>query len=573
MFLPVSVVVEGKDDDPIGGPKWGSSEAITILPPPVGKPEAMRYTALSEAASRFTDVLALYHDTEGDPRERRTGIQKAREGAITQMEQSLEKSYAGLGVPSGMANFLKGQLRVLGRAPKPGVSRQRQLEDAILAMDAALGRLATVEARSVSVLLADVVEEIAEGARQARDADGKKRGLSRTVHALELAQDGAGHLLKLGVLGGDLGSVARGDLDRVDRAVKNEDLMHAELAARHLAARLRRPNPSFGSASRGGVESGASPGAQPPSEKASQSDEQFDQLAQELEQLARDHAHEIVNAERSLNDARESANLGALEKEAQRRAELVRESVEDLPLVGAEPGTAAAAAALAREHAQAMAQNLERLDLAEAVRSGEEALGALDEAERRMSQGVTAWPDREALEAAKARLETELEWTRRELERLEQQAAQKAQRALGEVSQQERELARRAGNLAGRGKNDQSPLPEDLLKRLERAETLMRQAAEELAEGSAKDGLEFQRDAQRLLEQSRSGKTTDRSSPGDQNQNQRGGRDISTAGEVPDPDGKDKTADFRKRVLEGLGREGAGRLAPAIKRYAEELLR
>jgi hypothetical protein len=58
------------------------------------------------------------------------------------MNERLDAAYAGLTVPSGMANFLKGQLRVLGKAPKPGVSRKRQLEDAVLAMDAALGRLA-----------------------------------------------------------------------------------------------------------------------------------------------------------------------------------------------------------------------------------------------------------------------------------------------------------------------------------------------------------------------------------------------------------------------------------------------
>lgn len=573
MFLPVSVVVEGKDDDPIAGPKWGRSEAITILPPPVGKPEAMRYTALSEAASRFTDLLAIYHETEANRGERRERIQVARKAAIDHMNESLDKSYAGLEVPNGMTNFLKGQLRVLGRAPKPGVSRKRQLEDAILAMDAALARLSAVEARSVSVLLADVVEEIAEGAHQAREAETKKRGHERAVHALELARDGAAELVKLGVLGGDLGSVAEGDLARVGRALEHDDLVHTELAARHLAARLRRPNPSFGSASRGGVESGASSGARQRDEKASQSDEQFDQLAQELEQLARDHARGIVSAEHSLNEARESANMDALAEEAKRRARAVRESVADLPQVGADPGTASAAAALAREHAQAMAQNLERLDLGEAVRSGHEALDALQETQRRIEGGSEYWRGREELQEAKARLETELKWAKQKLDKLEREATQKARQALGEVSQKERELAKRAGNLAGRGKNDQSPLPEDLLRRLERAETLMRQAADELAEGRAEDGLDLQKDAQRLLEQSRSGKTTDRNNPGERDTGDHGGKNLSTAGEVPDPDEKDKTKDFRKRVLEGLGREGTGRLSPAIKRYAEELLR
>ena len=134
-------------------------------------------------------------------------------------------------------------------------------------------------------------------------------------------------------------------------------------------------------------------------------------------------------------------------------------------------------------------------------------------------------------------------------------------------------MAQRAGNLAGRGQNDQTPLPEDVLRRLERAETLMRQAARELGEGSADRGLDMQQDAQRLLEQSRTGKTSD---PG-RNERSRGsndgGKDLHMGGEVPGPDDEDKAAKFRQRVLRGLGKEREGRLAPAVKRYAEELLR
>ena len=47
---------------------------------------------------------------------------------------------------------------------------------------------------------------------------------------------------------------------------------------------------------------------------------------------------------------------------------------------------------------------------------------------------------------------------------------------------------------------------------------------------------------------------------------------MRTGGEVP-PEGKaEKAEDFRKRVLEGLGKDKGGRLSPAVKRYAEGLL-
>jgi hypothetical protein len=75
--------------------------------------------------------------------------------------------------------------------------------------------------------------------------------------ALTALADGAGKLIVLGPLGRDLGSVAQADIGRIRRARAADDMLHTELAARHLAARLRRPNPSFGGAGRGGVESGA----------------------------------------------------------------------------------------------------------------------------------------------------------------------------------------------------------------------------------------------------------------------------------------------------------------------------
>ncbi len=576
MFLPVQITVEAKDDDPVSGPKWGTSKPLVVLPPVVGEPEAERFAALESARDRLVDVLALYSEpakvNPNEQSQQRKHLAAERKSALSFLESRLEQSYSGLEVPRGLANFLQGQLRVLRRIPRPGVSPERQLQDAVLAIDVALARLGAREAESVSVLLADVVEDIAEGARQARETEDRATGMARIDHSLALSSEGAAQLARLGSLGADLGSVAEGDLDRVRRARNRNDLLHTELAARHLADRLRRPTPSFGPTGRGGVESGAT-GQRAPQGQPSKSDQQFDQLAQELEQLAHEHAEGVTGVEEALDKAAQEVDKGRLEEEAERRAEAIRQSVAGLPEVGAEPGSSRASAALAREHARAMAQNLEGLDFAKAVESAEQALEAIREAERKSeSSSLTDWLDPDELNLAQKRITEELDWAKKQLERLRAAAEQKARERLQRASQKERELAKRAGNLSGRGKNDQTPLPEDVLKRLDRAELLMRQAAEELGEGSAEKGLSLQRDAQRLLEQSRTGKTSDRGDSERSRGNRDGGQDLRLGGEVPDPDDTNQAADFRERVLRGLGKEREGRLAPAVKRYAEELL-
>jgi hypothetical protein len=106
----------------------------------------------------------------------------------------------------------------------------------------------------------------------------------------------------------------------------------------------------------------------------------------------------------------------------------------------------------------------------------------------------------------------------------------------------------------------------------------MREAARALGQGKGERGLQLQREAQRLLERSSTGQTSDDEdkSPNDPSRAKpRGddGREIRTGGDVPEPgDGKNAEA-FRQRVLEGLGKTKNGRLGPAVKRYAEGLLR
>jgi hypothetical protein len=47
---------------------------------------------------------------------------------------------------------------------------------------------------------------------------------------------------------------------------------------------------------------------------------------------------------------------------------------------------------------------------------------------------------------------------------------------------------------------------------------------------------------------------------------------MQTQAPVPGADDQRRALEFRRRVLEGLGKERGGRLEPAIRRYAEGLL-
>ncbi|MFO7181051.1 MAG: DUF4175 domain-containing protein, partial [Pseudomonadota bacterium] len=160
-------------------------------------------------------------------------------------------------------------------------------------------------------------------------------------------------------------------------------------------------------------------------------------------------------------------------------------------------------------------------------------------------------------------------------ERMRQRAAARAEKDLAEAGARENALAERAEDLAGRGARGEARMPEEVEDALERAASIMREAARELAAGRGQAGLELEREAQRLLERSSSGRTLDEGDarPHD-GRNARGenGREMATDGDVPRADEAQRAAEFRKRVLEGLAKERRGRLDPAVERYAEGLL-
>src|SRR5262249_37424637 len=152
------------------------------------------------------------------------------------------------GVPAQLKTFLLGQARALERPAPTRETFLRRLEDVTLAVDAALRATGDFDAGSVAKRLADVATEVADGCKLGQDPEKQKAAGARLGAALPVLDRGAAALLGLASLGADLGSVAQGEARRIRRGLEAKSYLDAELAARHLAARLRRPKPSFSSA-------------------------------------------------------------------------------------------------------------------------------------------------------------------------------------------------------------------------------------------------------------------------------------------------------------------------------------
>ncbi|MEP7049813.1 MAG: DUF4175 domain-containing protein [Pseudomonadota bacterium] len=580
-FLPVEVSIEARDDDATSGVKWGKSAAITLIPVPVGEPEAARYQALLAVRSGLTDLLAseLAPDAGAQDADRRKADAALTGAVATQLRAVLEQRFAGLTLAPGLKAFLGGQARVLERALPTPASAMRRTEDVLLAVDAALRGLGNRDAEAVSKHLGDAAEEAADGAKQALESERRGAGLRRLAQALSVLVPGAQHLVVLGPTGRDVGSVAQGELRRIQRARDSSNLLATELAARHLAARLRRPSASFSSAGGGGVESGGG-GQGDANGKPSDADKKFDELVGELERLAQEHEQELDRVDRNLADAEKSVDLNDLKQEAAQRAAVLREKIAPLPQFSDSPGSLRAGAALGREHAESMAQSMARLSLKDAVESGRHARSELADAAKRADGSLFDSLDDSVLRVARAELDRELAWAEQNLARAQKSAAEKAQTGLTDSAGRERALAERAANLSGRGNHGEIALPQDLADALGKAEGLMRDASKELAAGHGEQGLTLQRDAQRLLEQTSSGQSGSGDgdgkdqppAPSPKDSSSSKGKQMRMDADVPRAEAG-HADDFRRRVLDGLSKPRSGRLSDAVRRYAEGLLK
>jgi len=550
-----------------------------------GEPEALRYEALEGARNALVDLAAFRIENGVGKQAKAHAAREAEETnrTLTVLDDVLDRSFAGLSMPRRTRTLAQGQIRKLRelrdreikRTTNEAHAQNRKLaEDFALALDNMLRRLDAVDAASIAKRLSDVAEDAAEGAAEARRPTEKERGLSRLDAATFVLDGGGAELLRLGTLGRDLGEIVGNDLKRARRARGADDLFHAELALRDLAARLRHPSPSF-SGGRGGVESGGG-GAEGDS-----SDDGAQQIAREqeqIEELARDHGAEVAGVEQAMSGAESGDELDKLREEAREHARAVRDAVRSLPRSGGEPNSAESEAAAAREQAEAMADALESGGVANAMRSGQRALEALDQAERARPDRFRFRRDtREDAREAEAKLEPEVRWTERALQRLRQAASERAGEDLKKTSPRESKLADRAKAIAEEGSSGAGALPGETLDLMQRAESTMREAARDLGAASGDRALERLKEAQRFLEMARSqeqGEENEQGQEGERNgrnQNPHGG--VAQSAPIPRAEDYKGPEAFRRRVLEGLGNAADPRLKDAVKRYAERLLR
>ncbi len=606
-FAPVEVTVEARDNDAVSGPKWGKSDALLVILPQVGEPEALRYQALLRARDAVTDLLAFRLGDARAPAVATPATKKviptaaeakaaaadrfAREAekqavAVKAVEDALAGTYGGLTFRGRIVSLARGQLRrlaaALDAAKKSGASSGEkyqklveETENALLAIDAGVRTLGMRDTRTVAKRLADVADEAAEAASAARSrAETKVPAVARLDASVEVLGGGAAQLLRLGDLGLDLGEIVQNDLRRVARARGAGDLLHAELAARDLAARLREPDPSFsGGGGKGGVESGGPPSPGQSGEEASGAAEEAAQAARELEDLARDHSAQMDEVEDALQKAASPEEIAALKEEAKRHAEAIREAVKKLPQQGGEPGSAEDSAAAGRAAAESMAGALEKTELRDAVESGKKASQALNDAKRVGDQpNQFSQEQRAGREAGSAReaLERELAWAEDALEKLRRASSASAKADLEKASKSEQRLAERARDLGKKGESGDRSLPQDMLDRLSEAEQSMHDAEKALQEGDGDRGSRHQQEAQRLLEMARDQQSEEGEGEGRQ---EGASKQPAKRTEIPDKNKHRSPEDFRRRVIEGLGGSSDPLLREAVKRYAEGLLK
>jgi hypothetical protein len=597
---PVEVTVEAKDNDPLTGPKWGASPAVTIIPPDVGEPEARRLDGLRKLRDALVDTLAwrLSHDPPGEAAARKAFVDE--ETTRTSADEVLARAtmaqtYGGVRVASRLAAMLTAQIQktraaVTAEARAPSVATHsgvvKATEKLVLVVDAVIRGLGFHDSRESAKQLADVADDLAMGASrmQGDDGDARLRGAAR-MDAAALVLAGGGRVLgRLGPLGRDIGEIVDADLSRVRRARDGLDMVHSELAARDLAARLREPDPSFGSrgrTGRGGGESGGGHGT--PGEDGEDSGDAVDQAQaeaeQDLERLTQDHAGEIGKMEEALAGATNDQEQQQQREEGKKHAEAVREAVRQLPPIGRGSDSWTSKGSAAKELAEQMARSLEQGRADEATQSGRSSLGALDEAKKMLQRN--AWledPDGDEMKKvddARRKLEAEEKWAEQQLAQQRRAAAERARKQLQEGGDEEGKLAERARELGQRSR-DKGSMPDQAVESVEDAERAARQAADALKQGDADKGLDRQREAQRALERAQQQlQGDDQGDEGDQDSPSSRDGDGRHASHQPVaiPNSHKGPEDFRRRVVRGLGQPASGSLKDAVHRYAEGLLR
>ena len=582
-YVPIEVTVEALDNDPISGPKWGRSESILLIPPQIGELEALRHRALSAARDALSDLLAGRVKVD-PPRDRAAwaAAQKNEQhAALALVAAALKHDFGGLRIPGRVTAAARGQMERLERAladatrtaDKPSLEKLREAnENSLLAFDAILDALGDRDSRGAALKLADVAQEAASAIKLGREPFERSRADRRLAADVSVLAGGGKNLVVLGALGRDLGEIIENDLGRIARAMQDGDRLHARLAAEDLAARLRQPDPSFGSSGGGGGGGGTESGGPPQDGPASEAASEAAGIEQALEELRREHAAEMAGVERALDEATSEEEKQALNDQLKKLADQARRAVEELPEQASDPGSARSAGAEGRSQAEGMAAALERGELSEAADSGKRALDSLDRAQKKGSEANEGSGERDVGDqagVAAGKLRDLVKEADRRLSEMRKKASESAAAALEQAARREKSLAERARRIREQSEGSEAPLPGPMLDKLGEAAKEMEDAGKELGEHRGSKGLERQRQAQRLLEMAQ----PESEQEGERRGRPQDGPQLAQNAEVPEEHQDEGASRFKKRVTDGLGKKTPQRLREAVRRYTEGLLR
>ncbi len=179
----MTVTVEAKDNDPLTGPKWGASAAITIVPPDVGEPQARMLDGLRTLRDTLVDTLAWR--LSDPPPAASVGAaaskafvddERARSAADdAKLEATFDESYAGVRVPGNLRALIRAQQEkahktLAAEAAAPSTATHTKVVAAterwVLVVDAVIRGLGLAKTRDAAKQLADVADDLALRARR-----------------------------------------------------------------------------------------------------------------------------------------------------------------------------------------------------------------------------------------------------------------------------------------------------------------------------------------------------------------------------------------------------------------------
>lgn len=587
--VPIEITIEAKDNDTVSGPKWGKSAPITVVPPAVGEAEQKRLAMLRALRDVAVDMLAdvlralpsgsATHKTEVEARQA-----KLKE-ALEQSTQPTISGRAAVGLPANVRRVLRAQLAKLSaptsayaKSPSAGTlaAYVRAHERLTLVIDAAVQGQGLKDAKEVSKRLADVADDLVLATVSAQAASARALAEGRMDVDQSVLQAGGTALGALGGLGHDLGELTTAYVRRVGRARSAGNFVHAELAARDLALRLREPDASFGSkggSSSLGAPSTESGGGDPSSSgesSPSDADNAFQEAAGELDKITQDHAGQSSKVDRALDKNASPEEISKMKELAKKGADAIREAVKGLPQQGVGDSWDQRAAQ-AREQAHGAAKALEDGDAKSAEDRSQRAADALDKAQERAQLEDKSQGDgrrTKMTQEARDKLRAVIDQIKKERAEARKGSEGRARPDLQKVGEDEGKLAERMRKL-GQKDQDQA-LPQPSKEALRKAEEAARKAQEALKQGDATKAKEQQERAQENLQAAREAMGND-----DESGNGKDGDRApqSAHADIPGADAHKGPEEFRKRVLRGLGQGSNTRYDPALKRYVEGLLR